>query len=92
MQYNTQMQKPTPEQANGYDIVLWLDNDGDIIASPYTPAGEEFIRKLQPDWKPGVHMTVQASPKRFFKCVPDGITVGLMKLDGIETAITNSLH
>jgi hypothetical protein len=86
------MAKPTKKAAKGFDLVLWVDPEGDVIASPYTKSGEEFIKSISPEWKPGVQMVVMSTPKRFFNLVPSHLTVGMRQPQGIATAITKTLH
>lgn len=93
--YNVLMGKPTSEQALGYDLVLWVDSDGDVIATPYTDAGQGFLKRIFPEWKPEMSMIILSTPKRFFRVVPKELTIGLMSMHKqgvISTAITNTLH
>lgn len=92
--YNGPVQQPAPERVGGYDIVLWIDEDGDTIITPYTEAGRRFIRQLFPTWDPAARTVIIGRPEVFFNTVPEGLAVGAVnpETEMITTVIKKPLH
>lgn len=72
------MLTPTLEQSRGYDIVIWADDGGRILAKSYTILGEVAFHGLLPDHKMGqeVVLDLVAQPEDFFRQMPKGIKIG----------------
>lgn len=93
--YNAVMQAPCPKKVKGYDIVIWLDEDGDAVVTPYTPEGITFIRFLFPMWDTFDRVFIIGSPENFFRQVPNSLCVGTINPhdpEMITTVIKNTLQ
>ena len=77
------MTAPTLEQSRGFDIVIWADDGGRIIAKSYTILGEVAFHGLLPGHNMGqeVEMDEVAHPEDFFKAMPKGIRIGMLNPD-----------
>ena len=68
--------------AVGYDVLIWIDEDGDIVCKAYTPEGDQFLLKLWPTYQKGDIMEIVSSPEEFFAAVPPDLNVGHTDLFG----------
>lgn len=82
------MTQPTADQSKGYDIVIWADDEGNIVAKSYTILGEVAFHGLLPDHRMGqlVIMDELTQPDDFFRQMPPGIRIGAMN------PITGNIH
>lgn len=73
------MTAPTYEVSRGYDIVIWADKGGHILAKSHTILGEVAFHGLLPSHKMGqtVKLDRIAHPDDFFKQMPPGIKIGM---------------
>ncbi len=75
----THMTQPTAEQTRGYDIVIWADNGGCIMANSYTILGEAILHGLLPSHRMGEPSEIIGDdPQKFFEEIPRGTNVGLV--------------
>jgi hypothetical protein len=44
--YNMLMRPPSKKEAMGYDIMVWVDRDGDIVSRAYTRSGHDALRSI----------------------------------------------
>ncbi len=74
------MTAPTSVQSRGYDIVIWADDGGRILAKSYTILGEVAFHGLLPDHSMGqiVELDDLAHPDDFFGRMPVGIRIGMI--------------
>lgn len=74
------MTAPTSDQSRGYDIVIWADEGGRILAKSYTILGEVSFHGLLPDHKMGQEVDLEfvAMPDDFFKAMPPGVKIGAL--------------
>ena len=72
------MQAPTKQKAKGYDIVVWIDDDGDIVTKSYTHAGTLTLKAMVPDYEHGYVAQIHCDPKEFMAEVPHLVTVGML--------------
>lgn len=73
----THMTQPTLEQSRGYDIVIWVDKGGRIMANSHTILGEAILHGLLPKHRMGKQVEIKTEPEEFFAGVPQGTKVGL---------------
>lgn len=78
----TRMTQPTLEQSRGYDIVIWVDEGGRIMANSFTVLGEIILHGLLPNHSMGKPEEIEAPPEEFFRGVPPGTNVGLTDVGG----------
>lgn len=71
---------PTLDQSRGYDIVIWVDDDGRVIAKAFTILGEVSFHGLLPDYQMGQEIMIDsvAQPEEFFGQMPKGIRIGMV--------------
>lgn len=74
----TRMTQPTAEQSKGYDIVIWADKGGSIIAKSFTILGEVAFHGLLPNHRMGEKVILDelVQPDDFFRQMPPGIKIG----------------
>jgi hypothetical protein len=72
----TNLDTPTPEQAAGYDVVVWMDDDEIFVIKPYTITGEAFVVHLfgEVAHENGMELTIE--PEDFVERVPKDLKVG----------------
>lgn len=78
MLHNAAMRPPTTRQAEGYDIVIWIDYDGDIVTKSYTSAGEDALRGLIPEYHKGQVAQILCDPKAFMDDMPKTLAIGIV--------------
>lgn len=57
--------RPSKAKARGYDVLVWIDQDGDIVSSAYTRKGVEALRKMVPAYLDGDIMEILIHPEEF---------------------------
>ena len=67
-----------PEEGEGYDIVVWADEDGDIVCSGYTERGDKALKKLCGEYSSGTVMEILIPPTEFFRSMPKKLKLGLL--------------
>lgn len=72
------MRPPSKTEAQGYDIVVWSDKDGDIVCRAFTPAGDKALRAFVNKYHRGDLVQIYMPPEKFEAELPEGITVGLL--------------
>lgn len=61
----------------GYDILVWLDEEMDVVCCGYTEAGETFLRTIYPPYTNGDILEIISHPEEFKASIPFNINVGL---------------
>lgn len=64
--------------ARGYDILVWMDNEGDVVCCGYTVIGERFLKEVQPGYENGDVLQILSDPDMFRETCPTHISVGLV--------------
>lgn len=72
------MKSKRPERMKGYDVLVWIDGDGDVVCSGYTAGGNEFLRTICPQYKTGQVLEIISPPEEFRKHIPPKVKVGLV--------------
>jgi hypothetical protein len=73
------MQPPSQRAAAGFDIVVWVDNDGDIVCRAFTSPGHKAIRKLVNDYRRGDIVQIYNSPEEFQAEMPESLAIGMLQ-------------
>lgn len=60
-----------------YDILVWIDDDGDVVCSNLTERGYGFLRTLTTDFEDGQVLQIMCTPEEFANQVPDNVLVGM---------------
>ncbi len=72
------MTGPTIEQTRGYDIMIWADEGGRILAQSFTILGEAILHGLSPGHRMGKEIEIIDPPSVFFSEVPKKTRIGLI--------------
>lgn len=63
--------RPSKRKARGYDVLVWIDQDGDIVTSAYTLRGEQGLKKMEKTYSLGDIMEIFIYPDEFGKMMKD---------------------
>jgi hypothetical protein len=72
------MTKPTAEQSRGFDIMIWADEGGRILARSQSILGEILLHALMPGHKMGNEIEIEEEPSKFFADIPRKTKIGLV--------------
>lgn len=80
--------------AKGYDILVWMDTDGDVVCTSYTKRGNVFLKSIGGKYRAGSIMEIMGEPKEFQELIPPDVRVGLLSPETNKVArmAKNSLH
>lgn len=67
--------------ASGYDVVVWKDEDDDVVCCAYTKEGARWLRTMYPKYRKGQILQIIASPEQFSRRIPHDILVGRYTTD-----------
>lgn len=70
------MKLPTKRQSRGYDCLIWIDEDGDVVTCAYTEAGTKFLQQMDKRYRMGDVLEIVSHPEEFKKHVPPVLRVG----------------
>jgi len=76
------MRTPNKRVAQGYDIVVWVDDDGDIVAKAFTKYGHNTLRKFVSDYRNGDIVEIYCDPDQFMKEVDETVSIGTLTTKG----------
>lgn len=76
------MRTPSKRVAKGFDVVVWVDNDGDIVAKAFTPRGHNSLRKFVSDYHNGDIVEIYCDPDAFMKELEDEVALGTLNQHG----------
>jgi len=62
----------------GYDIMIWADEGGRILARSHTILGEIILHALMPGHKIGNEVEIEEDPNKFFGGMPPKTKIGLL--------------
>lgn len=88
------MRPPSKAEAEGFDIVVWSDKDGDIVCRAFTPAGDRALRAFVNKYHRGDIVQIYMPPEQFEAELPEGIHVGLLnpRRKKVVAMTKSSLH
>jgi hypothetical protein len=67
---------PSRAQAKGYDLVVWIDDDGDIVTRGFTERGLNFLKTILPQVRFEDIVMITAGPDEFAQAVGEYLKVG----------------
>lgn len=70
------MKLPTDKQARGYDILIWIDEEGDVVCRSYTGSGTDFLQTMDKRYMQGDVLEIISHPEEFKKHLPPKLKVG----------------
>ncbi len=70
------MAQPTAEQSRGFDILIWMEDEGTAKARSYTLYGEIMFNALFPTYKKGEVVDLIMEPDEFIREIPPTCRVG----------------
>lgn len=72
------MKTPTMKQAKGYDCVVWIDEEGDVVCQAYTPDGTKFLKDIDARYNHGDVLEIVMHPEEFKQHVPPSLKLGAL--------------
>lgn len=73
--------KPTA-LSKGYDILIWIDDDGDIVCSSFSPKGFEVMKMMTGGfYTEDTTVIICVHPEEFVSMLPDKTRVGIVSRD-----------
>ncbi len=81
-------------RAAGYDIVVWIDEDGDAVCGAFTRAGEQWLQTIVGTYRKGDIMIIHSPPNVFEASIPEHLRVGYENPDTKRISLFDgiSLH
>lgn len=73
------MSIPTPEMTKDYDIVVWIDEDGDVVFAGFTPAAKAFIDAMYPEFTRFDTLVVEGTPEEFAETICPTLRIGCVQ-------------
>lgn len=70
------MKLPSKNQAKGYDILIWIDEEGDVVCRSYTENGTKFLQAMDKRYLQGDVLEIISHPEEFKKHIPPMLKVG----------------
>lgn len=70
------MKLPTARQSRGYDILVWIDEDEDVVAQAYTEEGATFLKSMDGRYNRGDVLEIISHPDEFKRHVPPRLKIG----------------
>lgn len=70
------MKLPTSKQAKGYDVLIWIDEEGDVVCRSYTEGGTKFLQTMDKRYLQGDVLEIVSHPEVFKKHIPPMLKVG----------------
>jgi hypothetical protein len=67
---------PTERQARGYDCLIWIDEEGDVVCRAYTDAGTKFLQQMDKRYEKGDVLEIITHPEEFKKHIPPMLKIG----------------
>jgi len=72
------MRPPSSSEATGYDIVVWVDQDGDIVARGFTKLGHSTLRAFVNKYRAGDIVQIYCNPEEFTDELASNVRVGAL--------------
>lgn len=66
-----------PNDTGAYDILVWIDGDGDVVCKDLTPAGLRCLQRIHPTYNSGQILQILCTPEAFAEVIPEDVLVGL---------------
>lgn len=70
------MKLPSDKKAKGYDVLVWIDEEGDIVCRAYTEGGTRFLQAMDKRYIQGDVLEIISHPEEFKKNIPPMLKVG----------------
>lgn len=88
------MKLPSEKQAKGYDILIWIDEEGDVVCQAYTESGTKFLQTMDQRYILGDVLEIVTHPEVFKKHIPPMLRVGNIspKTKRVSRMITQGLQ
>lgn len=86
------MRTPSAREAENYDIVVWVDEEGDIVARGFSDTGHTALRRYVNEYQRGDIVQIYVPPKEFEADMPTDLTVGLLTRSGVRPMRSAHLH
>lgn len=87
------MRTPSSREADGFDVVVWVDKDGDIVAKAFSTEGDKALKQYVNDYRKGDIIEIYVPPSQFEADMPQTLRVGLLTTArGVVTMRTTALH
>lgn len=81
-----QVQQPPLELAAGYDILIWVGEEGEILTQAYSLMGDVVLHSMFDDYSSGDTLEILVSPEDFSEDIPPTARVGYVD------PTTNKVH
>ncbi len=86
------MRPPSKKEVEGYDIVVWVDKDGDIVTRGYTKAGHAALKQFVNEYRTGDIVQIYSSPAEFQADLPPTLAVGMLTSQGLRPMQSPHFH
>lgn len=88
------MKLPSKKQAEGYDILIWIDEEGDVVSRAYTDQGTKFLQAMDKRYVQGDILEIISHPEEFKKHLPPMLKVGSIspKTKRVSKMVTQGLQ
>ncbi len=84
------MKLPTKRQSKGYDCIVWIDEDGDVVCQAYTEKGTKFLQQMDKRYNLGDVLEIITHPEEFKKHIPPMLKVGAIAHGSQKVSLMNS--
>jgi hypothetical protein len=68
--------------AAGYDILIWVDGDGDVVCCGYSRDAQDFLRSISANYTNGDILEIISHPDEFFAATPHDFNIGYVSAFG----------
>jgi len=72
------MRPPSKSEATGYDVIVWVDEDGDIVARGFSRQGHSALRAFVNKYHAGDIVQIYCTPEAFMDELPTDLAVGVL--------------
>jgi hypothetical protein len=86
------MRPPSAREAKGYDIVVWVDEEGDIVTRAFTKRGDNALKTFVNEYSKGDIVQIYSSPTEFEASLPNTLAVGYLTSKGMRPMRSSALH
>lgn len=62
-----------------YDVLVWIDDDGDVVCNSLSAEGLAFLRSLDPSYEEHQILQIMCRPDEFANLVPNNVLVGMRR-------------
>ena len=72
------MKPPSKDECNGFDLVVWKDDDGEIVCRAFTLTGHKALKQFVNKYRKGDLVVIYCDPKQFEEELEKDVIVGLL--------------